>query len=245
MSRIDLGREHQLAHAFVRLADTLVSGFDLVELFDDLIRTLVEIFDLSAAGLMMMDNAGKLRLVASSSERSRLVELLELQADQGPCLDAFGSGALVAVEGDHEQAQRWPALSRLLREAELGAAYGLPMRLREDTIGAVNLFHRPGETVATGDLVTAQALADVATIATLQARASRASVQLAEQLQAALNSRVTIEQAKGVLAERGKVDMQAAFDRLRGFARSHNLRLTEVAEAVAKGRLDAAEVLTG
>jgi GAF domain-containing protein len=244
MARIDLGREHQLAHAFVRLADTLVSGFDLVELFDDLIRTLVDIFDLSAAGLMMIDNEGKLRLMASSSERSRLVELLELQSDQGPCLDAFGSGALVAVEADGEQARRWPSLARLLREAELGPAYGLPMRLREDTIGAVNLFRRPGEALAPGDLVTAQALADVATIATLQARANMASVQLAEQLQAALNSRVMIEQAKGVLAERGKVDMQAAFDRLRGFARSHNLRLTEVAEAVAQGRLDAAEVLT-
>jgi GAF domain-containing protein len=124
-----------------------------------------------------------------------------------------------------------------MRELGLGAAYAVPMRLRDQTIGAVNLFRGPEKPLRAGDLPTAQALADVATIAILQVRAARASLELAEQLQAALNSRVTIEQAKGVLSEYGRVDMSVAFAALRAYARSHNRRLSEVAEALAQGRL--------
>lgn len=243
LPHVELEREHQLAHTFVRLADTLVRGFDLVELFDDLAHSLVEIFDVAAAGLMVADHDGTLRLMAASSERSRLLELMELQADQGPCLDAFRTRAQVSVEDASEQARRWPVLAPLIEDADLGPAYGLPMRLREETIGAVNLFHLRGESLPAADLVTAQALADVATIATLQVRASEASLQLAQQMQSALNSRVMIEQAKGILAERGKIDMQTAFDRLRRFARSHNRRLSEVAAALARGTLDPDEVI--
>ena len=241
-ARTEVEREHRLARTFVRLADTLVTGFDLVELFDDLVGSMVDLFDLAAAGLLIADNGGTLRLMASSSERSRVVELMELQADEGPCLEAYRAGAAVSID-EAEQPGRWPVLAPLIHEAGLGPAYGLPMRLREETIGALNIFRPPGRPLPAADLVTAQALADVATIATLQVRASRASLQLAEQLQAALNSRVMIEQAKGVLAERGQVDMQTAFDRLRAYARGNNRRLSEVAEAIAHGRLDPGTVV--
>lgn len=238
----DVEREHRLAHTFVRLADTLVTGFDLVELFDDLVASMVDLFDLAAAGLLIADHGGVLRLMASSPERSDVVELMELQADEGPCLEAYRTGVAVSVP-EVEQATRWPRRASLIGEAGLGPAYGLPMRLREETVGGLNMFRAPARPLSPSDLVTAQALADVATIATLQVRASRAGPQLAEQLQAALNSRVMIEQAKGVVAEHGKVDMQTAFHRIRAYCRANNRRLSEAAEAIAHGRLDAGVVL--
>jgi len=237
MAGPDVDREHVLARTFVRLADTLVSGFDLVELFDDLVASSMEIFELTAAGLMLADANGRLRVMASSSEAARLIDVLELQGDEGPCVEAYRGGGTVQVEDLDEQAHRWPTIAVRMRELDLGAAYAVPMRLRDQTIGAVNLFRPPGRPMQGGDLVTAQALADVATIAILQVRAARATLELAEQLQAALNSRVIIEQAKGVLAEYGRVDMAMAFASLRGYARSHNRRLSEVAESLAQGRL--------
>jgi GAF domain-containing protein len=176
-------------------------------------------------------------VMASSSEQARLIEVFELQNDQGPCLDAFRAGATVAVRDADEQRARWPSLSTKLDESGLGAAYAVPMRLREQTIGAVNFFSPAGAPLPEGDLATAKALADVATIAILQYRASVASVRLAEQLQVALGTRVMIEQAKGVLAERGGVEMDVAFGLLRGYARRNNALLADVAEAVVLGTL--------
>jgi GAF domain-containing protein len=237
MAGPDVDREHVLSRTFVRLADTLVSGFDLVELFDDLVTSSMEIFDLAAAGLMLADSTGHLRVMASSSEAARLVDVMELQGDEGPCVEAYRRGEPVMVEDPNEQARRWPTITDGMRELGLGPAYAVPMRLRDQTIGAMNLFRPPERPMPVGDLVTAQSLADVATIAILQVRAARATLELAEQLQAALNSRVIIEQAKGVLSEYGRVDMAIAFAALRGYARSHNRRLSEVAEALASGRL--------
>ena len=243
MAGPDVDREHVLARTFVRLADTLVSGFDLVELFDDLVTSSMEIFELKAAGLMLADSSGRLRVMASSSETARLIDVLELQGDQGPCVEAYRRGEPVTAEDPDEQARRWPQIASRMRELGLGGAYAVPMRLRDQTIGAVNLFREPQRPLRGGDLVTAQALADVATIAILQVRAANATLELAEQRQAALNSRVTIEQAKGILAEYGRVDMSAAFAALRGYARSHNLRLSGVAEALAQGRLRPGRVI--
>jgi len=237
MAGPEVDREHVLARTFVRLADTLVSGFDLVELFDDLVASSMEIFELRAAGLMLADSTGRLRVMASSSEAARLIDVMELQGDEGPCVEAYRHGAAISAEEPDEQARRWPQIAGHMRDLGLGAAYAVPMRLRDQTIGAINLFRAPARPLQAGDLVTAQALADVATIAILQVRAARATQELAEQLQAALNSRVTIEQAKGVLSEYARVDMSAAFAALRGYARGHNRRLSEVAEALASGRL--------
>jgi len=242
---VDVDREHTLARTFVRLADTLVSGFDLVELFHDLVESSVRLFSLSAAGVVLADQRGTLHVMASSSEEARLIELFELQNDEGPCLDAYRSGLPVAVDDPGEQLARWPQFARRSAEVGLGPAYAVPMRLREQTIGAVNFFRPVGQPLPASDLVTAKAMADVATIAVLQYRSAQASLELAQQLQGALDSRVMIEQAKGVLAERGRVDMDIAFGLLRSFARRTNTHLSEVAEAIAYGRLDADLPLQG
>src|SRR6478752_1346446 len=206
MTEKDATREVLLGRKFVELADSLVSGFDVVELLDDLVSSGVELLGLAAAGLMLTDQQGNLRVMAASSTRTHLLELFELQNDQGPCLDCFRTGRAVTAELSETQQERWPLFAAQVRELDIGPVYALPMRLRERTIGAFNLFRPPSAPLAEIDLALGQALADVATIAILQHRTIRESEQLAEQLQAALNSRIVIEQAKGALAERAQID---------------------------------------
>ena len=231
------GREHRLADVFVTLADTLVNGFDVVGLFDDLAGACVELLEVTAAGLMLVDPAGRLRVMASSNERSRLLELLEIQNDAGPCLDCYHSGRTVLVGDLAGTNGRWPEFSEEAGRFGFAAVYALPMRLRDETIGALNLFHQRPNAISEAGLRLAQAFADVATIGILQQRAVQRSVDLAGQLQAALNSRLIIEQAKGVLAERENLDMPDAFEMLRAHSRRAGRKLSEVAEAVVAGAL--------
>jgi GAF domain-containing protein len=222
---------------FVTLADTLVTDFDVADLFHDLAGACVELLEVTAAGLMLVDASGRLRVMSSSSERSRLLELLEIQNDEGPCLDCHREGRPVLVANLAAQRGRWPSFAEEAMRVGFGAVYALPLRLRSDTIGALNLFHRDPDTITEATLRIGQALADVATIAVLQQRATQAREELAQQLQTALNSRVIIEQAKGVLAERQHADMPTAFNMLRGHARSTRRQLSEVARAVVAGEL--------
>jgi transcriptional regulator with GAF, ATPase, and Fis domain len=238
-------REHRLADVFIELADSLVSGFDLVGLLDDLAGACVELLGVTAAGLMLVDPAGRLRVMASSSERSRLLELLEVQNDEGPCLDCYRGAQPVVVADLARDDGRWPRFSPEAVRVGFGSVYALPMRLREETIGALNLFHREPAALAAPGIRLAQGLADVATIGILQQRAIQRGSDLADQLQVALNSRLIIEQAKGVLAEREQVDMSTAFDRLRRYARRTGRRLSEVAAAVVSGELTSAEMRSG
>ena len=235
-------REHRLADVFVALADTLVGGFDVVGLFDDLAAACVDLLEVSAAGLMLVDPAGQLRVMASSSERSRDLELLEIQNDAGPCLDCYRRGRAVLVGDIADDLERWPRFSDEAIRVGFGSVYALPLRLREETIGALNLFHQEPNGVSEADLRLAQALADVATIGILQQRAVQQSSDLAEQLQTALNSRLIIEQAKGVLAEREQTDMAEAFDLLRGYSRRKRTKLSDAARAVVAGELDSADL---
>ena len=239
------GREHVLAELFVSLADTLVSGFDVVGLFDDLAGACVELLDVTAAGLMLVDPAGRLRVMASSEERSRLLELLEIQNDEGPCLDCYRSGQPVLVGELAAAGARWPSFTEEATSVGFAAAYALPMRLREDTIGALNLFHQRPQALTEAGIRLAQGMADVATIGILQHRALQRSSDLADQLQTALNSRLVIEQAKGVLAEREHLDMAEAFELLRRYARHTGRRLSDVAAAVVTRQLTSTELKTG
>jgi transcriptional regulator with GAF, ATPase, and Fis domain len=236
-----VGQEQQLSEAFVALADSLVADYDVADLLHRLADHCVTLLGVSAAGLLLTDQRGSLQVVAASSETSRVLELLQLQHDQGPCLDCYRTGVAVAVPDVDLAADRWPIFAAETRAAGYRAVHALPMRLRNDVIGTLNLF-------GTGPLDRAevrigQALADVATIAILQERAIRHQEMLAEQLQHALTSRIVIEQAKGVLAERGNLDMDEAFTRLRRHARNTNSRLTEVARGVVDGTLDTLVVL--
>jgi transcriptional regulator with GAF, ATPase, and Fis domain len=227
--------DRQLADAFVELADTLVDEFDVVDFLHQVTVRCAQVLGVSAAGVLLTDQRGTLQVVAASTEQTRLLELLQLQTDQGPCPECFHTGRPIAVADLATATSRWPRFAAQAREIGFASVHALPMRLRTHVIGALNLFGtQPGaldpDTVRLG-----QALADVATIGLLQARAIHQRDILAEQLQTALNSRVIIEQAKGVIAERRHLDMDQSFTLLRGTARTSNRRLSDLARAVVDG----------
>jgi GAF domain-containing protein len=223
-----------LSETFVELTDTMVAGFDVIDFLHVLTSRSVQLLDIDAAGLLLADPRGELRVVAASSEAARLLELFQLQADQGPCLDCCRTGQPVTA-ADLAVAQRWPRFAAAARDAGFTAVQALPMRLREQVIGALNLFRAIPGPFDPADVRVGQALADVATISLLHERSMRDSEILNEQLQTALNSRVIIEQAKGKLAERLGVDMDQAFKLLRDFARARNRRLSDLAQALVSG----------
>ena len=230
-----MSREAVLARTLVDLADTLVDDFDVVELLTRLADRCVEMFDVSAAGLMLVAPEGDLRVVASSSEEMRLVELFELQSDEGPCPDCYRTGEAVLNQNLARDCGRWPRFGPVALAAGFRSVHALPMRLRGATIGALNLFRADEGLLEEADVVAAQALADVATIAILQHRAAIQTHVVNEQLNHALNSRIMIEQAKGILAERAGLDMNDAFSWLRNHARNHSLLLIDVAQSVIDG----------
>ena len=225
----------QLADAFVELADTMVADFDVIDFLHLLTQRSVQLLDASAAGVLLADPRGELRLVAASTEAVRVLELFQLQNDQGPCLDCFHTGQPVTAPDLTAAQQTWPQFAAAAREAGFKAVQALPMRLRNQVIGALNLFRATPGIFGHEDLRIGRALADVATIGLLQERSTRRGEVLHEQLQGALNSRVTIEQAKGKLAERLGLDMDQAFTMLRTYARNRNLRLSDLAQAFIDG----------
>ncbi|QDY06313.1 GAF and ANTAR domain-containing protein [Micromonospora sp. HM134] len=227
--------ETQLADVFVEMADTLVDDFDVIEFLHVLTERCVDLLGVSAAGLLLTDQRDTLQVVAASSERTRLLELFQLQTDQGPCLDCFRTGRPVSVADLSLTTARWPRFAAAAAEVGFAAVHALPMRLRSEVIGALNLFEVQPGALDEGKLRIGQALADVATIGLLQQRAIHRRDMLTEQLQTALNSRVLIEQAKGILAERLQVDVGQAFTLLRDGARSRNRRLSELSQAIVDG----------
>jgi transcriptional regulator with GAF, ATPase, and Fis domain len=224
-----------LSETFVELTDTMVADFDVIDFLHLLTDRSVQLLDVSAAGLLLADPRGELRVVAASSEAARLLELFQLQNLQGPCLDCFRSGRPVTVADLGAEAVRWPRFAPAARKAGFAAVQALPMRLRDQCIGALNLFRAGPGGFDSADVRVGQALADVATISLLHERSMRRSDALNEQLQTALNSRVIIEQAKGKLAERFGVDMGQAFSLLRDHARARNLRLSDLAQSFIDG----------
>ena len=229
-----LQRQALLAQRFVALADTLVEDFDIVELLDGLMKTSLELLDVDEAGLLLLDKTNRLQLVASSSESARMLELLQLNERSGPCVDVVHSGRPVVVDDLHEGriSASWPRFTRNAIAHELSSVYAFPLRLRHEVIGGLNLFGRRTHLLDADARVVAQSLADIATIGIMHQRAIERSTYIAESLQTALNTRIVIEQAKGALAERGKVPMDVAFELLRRYARAHQRRLGDVARDV-------------
>ena len=233
-------RETMLARTLVELADTLVADFDVVEVLTVLIDGCIDVLDVGAAGLMLVAPEGDLRVMAASSEAMRVLELFELQSQEGPCLDCYRTGQPVVNQNLATVNGRWPRFAAEALAAGFHSVHALPMRLRGAVIGALNLLHiDPGE-MRHADIAAAQAMADVATIAILQQRATLEAQVINEQLNHALNSRIVIEQAKGIIAEREGLNMEQAFSTLRNHARNHNLRLADVARDVISGTLPAA-----
>lgn len=226
-----------LARTLVELADTLVADFDVVELLTLLTDRSVQLLGVDTAGLMLVAPEGDLRVVASSSEAMRTLELFELQAQEGPCLDAFHSLEAVLSVRLADASARWPRFAQEALDAGFRVVHAVPMRLRGSVIGALNLFNASDSPLPAEDLDAAQALADIATIAVLQHRAVSEAQVLNDQLNHALNTRIVIEQAKGMIAQSTGMDMEQAFNALRSHARNHNLRLADVARGITIARL--------
>jgi GAF domain-containing protein len=230
-------RETKLSAAFVKLADTLIADFDVVDLLHWLVEECTQILDTQAGGLMLVDAAGELQLIASTSEEAELVEILQLAAGDGPCVDCFRSGIPVTVADIDADAAKWPEFSIGALKEGFRSVHATPLRLRGQTIGTMNLFSTRVGALPPEDITVAQALADVATIGILQERNIRSANLVSEQLQHALDSRILIEQAKGVLAATTGMSMNEAFAAMRSYARNKNLTLRKVADDVIARRI--------
>jgi hypothetical protein len=238
-----MDREQRLAETFVELADTLTDDFDVIDFLQVLAARCVELLGVAAAGIMLADQGDSLMTVAASDERARLLELFEIQNDEGPCRDCYRLGTAVVNVDLHGARERWPQFAPQAIAGGFGSANAVPLKLRSQVVGSLNLFHTGTGGLGGGELRLAQALADAATIGILQQRTIHRTEVVAGQLQAALTSRIIIEQAKGVLAERLRISTDDAFEMLRGAARSRNRLLSDLARDVASGSTDAAQLL--
>jgi GAF domain-containing protein len=235
------GRQGLAAATFVELIDTLVDDFDVIDVLTVLASRSVQLFDAAAAGILLADASCHLRVMAASTEQIALLELFQVQNQEGPCMDSFRTGEVVAVS-DLAAGSVWPLFAAESVAAGFPSVCAVPLRLRDVILGCLNLFMTEPVRLSAGDVDLAQALADVASIAIMQDQAARDAADREDRLQHALNSRIAIEQAKGMLAEYGGVDMDEAFNRLRRFARNHNRRLTEVAKSLVAGQLKVTDV---
>jgi GAF domain-containing protein len=246
MSDVDpsaVTRERQLVQAFVALADTLVDRFDVVEFLHMLTEQTVELGLASESGILLRDTDGQLHVMAASQERTRLLELFQLQASEGPCLDACRTQRPVTIADLETERERWPSFTPKALSVGFRSVDAIPMALRGMNLGALNLFHTWVGEATNDDQAVARALADVATIGLVQQRTVRESQAAAQQLQQALRSRIAIEQAKGMLAERAATGVNEAFTMLRHHARNNNLRLSDLAQSFVDGEIDAESIL--
>lgn len=225
----------RLAAIFVEVADTLVDDFDLFEFLHTLTERATGLVGAAATGLVMADPRGRLKFMAASDENAKLLELFQLQNEEGPCLEAFVSGQPVINVNLAAAAARWPRFAPRAATAGYQSVHAFPMRVRERVIGALNVFGGArGGDFTNGDIPIMQALTDIAAIGLLQERTIREGELLTEQLQGALNSRIAIEQAKGAVAQACGVSVDEAFKAIRRFARDHNRKLTDVAHEITE-----------
>ncbi|HEX6286886.1 MAG TPA: GAF and ANTAR domain-containing protein [Acidimicrobiia bacterium] len=235
-----------LADTIAELVESIVTDFDETEICFRLVDAAVEVVDADEAGLLLMDRTGELGIAAATSASTHLVELLQVQAREGPCLDAFRTGEPVRTGPlVSDRARRtWPEFAPMAVDAGFHSVVAVPMRWRDTTLGSLNLFRTGPGDADDRDIVAARALADLTTISIVQAQAMDGAHEVIDQLQTALNTRVTIEQAKGIVAARTRLGVDAAFEQIRRHARSSNARLAEVAAKIVSGQLDADD-LTG
>jgi len=229
VSNIEVER---LARVFVEVADTLIDDFDVIEFLQTVTARSAELAHASAAGLLLADQDNHLRFTAASDEVTKLLELFQVQAREGPCFDAFHTGQAVIHADLGDASVLWPRFTPRAIAAGFASVHAFPLRLRSQVIGALNIFGDSPGRMDEGDADIIQALADVATIGILQERDIRQGERLTEQLQGALNSRVVIEQAKGVLAQVHGITVDEAFERLRTQARNRGVKLSDLARRI-------------
>jgi GAF domain-containing protein len=230
-------REEWLARTFIELADTLVTDYDVIDFMSILVERCAELLECTEVALALVNPQGQLQPLASTTERVRVLELIEIQNHEGPCLDCFLSGAPVVNQRLDQSEIRWPSFTPRVRAEGFVIVHAIPLRLRDNTIGAMNIFNAELREITPLELSLAQALADAATIGVLHERAVSQGTLLAHQLQVALSSRIVIEQAKGIVAERLRLDMDHSFDVIRRYSRNKRARLGEVATAIVDGTL--------
>lgn len=235
-------REKLLVETFVGLADTLVDAYDVIDFMQTLAERGVELLDVSAAGIMLADSDGNLRHAACSSEQMRLVEFFELQVEEGPCFDAFREGRSILCASPEDAMVRWPRFAPHAQDAGYASVSAVPMRLRSQVIGALNLFSTEARALNEEDLDVAQAMADIATIGILHERVVRDSRDFSAQLEFALDSRIAIEQAKGIVAEHNQINVDKAFELIRRFTRDQNRLLSDTARQIIDGKLSPDEL---
>ena len=237
---IAMARERRLAEIFVEVADSLVEDFDVIDLLHRLAARCVELLNVSAAGILLVDAHGELQIIAASDEHTRLLELFALQHDQGPCVECYRTGA-ARTNIDLTRAATtgaWPHFAEQARATGYMTTHAIPLRLRNRVVGALNLFQTTAHRLRDDDIALAQALADVATIAILQQRTLEQSHVENSQLENALTSRILIEQVKGFLAERWNTSVDDAFAAFRSYARARHLRLSDLAAQIVSGDFD-------
>ena len=239
-----LNRQALTATTFVEIVDTLVDDFDVIEVLTVLTSRSVELLEAAAAGILLVDTDGHLRVIGASTEQVGLLELFQIQNDEGPCLDCFRTGTVVSA-ANLSATSSWPQFAEESLQAGFASVCAVPLRLKDLILGCLNLFISEPVALSDGEVALAQALADVASIAIVQDMANREAAVREGHLQHALNSRIVIEQAKGMIAERGGVDMVDAFTRLRSFARGNNRGLTEVAEGLVVGSIGVDAIVGG
>jgi len=237
-----MARESLLIATIVELADNLVDDFDVIDVLTVLSVRCVDAIDVDAVGVMLASPGGELQFIASSSESMRVLELFQIQVNEGPCVDCYRDGVAIVNFDLTDSFERWPDFGPRAVAHGFHSVHSLPMRLRGRTIGALNLFRAKSGHLNAEDVALAQGLADVATIAILQHRTSLDAKTLNDQLSFALNSRIIIEQAKGMVSQATSSDMDGAFGRLRAHARNHNLGLTEVANMVVTHEISATDL---
>ncbi|MFF1573344.1 ANTAR domain-containing protein [Leifsonia sp. NPDC058292] len=228
----ETGREQRLLRAFATLADTLVADYDVVDLLQTLVDSCSDLLDATASGVLLANERGELELLASTSEASRLVELMQLSADAGPCIESYLTGRTVSLNDIAAAPPQWRRFRDEALAQGFASVHAVPMRLRDTTIGTLNLLRDEAGDFPEDDIVAAQAFADVATIGILHERTLAENLVVREQLQHALDSRVVIEQAKGVIAHMHGIPVDDAFAIIRAYARTNRLGLSAVAAGI-------------
>jgi GAF domain-containing protein len=214
-----------------RFAVVLPSRYDLEAALSELTESVTEVLGLSGSGVTMADK-GQLRFVTAVSHASGELERNQEEQQAGPCRDAFDSGEVVRVTDVRLESTRWPEFSATATRLKVAGVAGIPMRLADVIVGALNLYAEEPREWSDDDIAVAGVLAAVATSYVVNASKLRQQEQLTEQLQHALESRVVIEQAKGITSQKNAITIDQAYQLIRGHARSNNTSLRTVAEAI-------------
>lgn len=223
-------------HVMAEAVRTLTTDFDFLDLARQLAVTTTHLLKAEAAGVMLEDGIGQLQVLSASDEDTRLLEVFELQREEGPCYECWRSGAVVTAP-DILAGNRWPHFVEEARALGFASAAAVPLRLRSRVVGALNVFWSVPQPISAADLEAAQALADVASVGLVQQRLARESGVVAEQLQSALQARVMIEQAKGIVAATARVGIDEAFDLLEAHARESGNSIVATAQGVIDRRV--------